>query len=76
MLLKLDFSAHLCTQPHTLNVIVMCFHCRFGIENFLLDQHVRYILTIYPVVIIALVGNVTKHYGPAAPSANAIFMGE
>ncbi|XP_013995422.1 uncharacterized protein [Salmo salar] len=46
----------------------------FGIENFLLYQHVRYILTIYPVVIIALVGNVTKHYDPAAPSANAIFM--
>lgn len=56
--------------------MVMCFHCRFGIENFLLYQHVRYILTIYPVVIIALVGNVTKHYDPAAPSANAIFMGE
>ncbi|KAJ8012293.1 hypothetical protein DPEC_G00067160 [Dallia pectoralis] len=46
----------------------------FGIENYLLDKHVRYVLTIYPVVIIALVGNVTKHFNPDAPSANSIFM--
>ena len=32
--------------------------CRFVLENFVIDRHVRYILTVYPVVIVALVGNV------------------
>ncbi|XP_036375420.1 uncharacterized protein LOC118771520 [Megalops cyprinoides] len=45
----------------------------FVVENFVLEKHVRYILTVYPVVIVALTGNITKHYDPAAPSRNSIF---
>ncbi|XP_012683319.2 uncharacterized protein si:dkey-29d8.3 [Clupea harengus] len=45
----------------------------FVVENFVIDRHVRYILTVYPVVIVALVGNVYKHYDPEAPGRNAKF---
>ncbi|XP_003440242.1 uncharacterized protein LOC100693225 [Oreochromis niloticus] len=46
----------------------------FILENWVLDRWVRNILTIYPVVIVALVGNVYKHFNPADPTPNAIFM--
>lgn len=50
--------------------------CRFILENWVLDRWVRYILTVYPVVIVALVGNVWKHFNPENPTANSVFMGE
>ncbi|XP_011614656.1 uncharacterized protein [Takifugu rubripes] len=46
----------------------------FILENWVLDRWVRNILTVYPVVIVALVGNIWKHYIPADPSANSVFM--
>ncbi|XP_029930465.1 uncharacterized protein LOC115375216 [Myripristis murdjan] len=46
----------------------------FILENCVLDRWVRSILTVYPVVIVALVGNITKHLDRADPSPNAIFM--
>ncbi|XP_035286492.1 uncharacterized protein si:dkey-29d8.3 [Anguilla anguilla] len=46
----------------------------FVVENFVLEKHVRYLLTIYPVVILALSGNMAKNYNAAAPSRNGIFM--
>ncbi|XP_061151670.1 uncharacterized protein LOC133165796 [Syngnathus typhle] len=46
----------------------------FILENWVLDRWVRYILTVYPVVIVALLGNVFKHFDPADPSPNGIFM--
>lgn len=52
------------------------FACRFILENWVLDRWVRNILTVYPVVIVALVGNIWKHYKPADPSANSVFMGK
>ncbi|XP_051734852.1 uncharacterized protein si:dkey-29d8.3 [Ctenopharyngodon idella] len=45
----------------------------FTVENFLIEKHVRYILTIYPVIIYALIGSLSKHYDAAAPGRNAIF---
>ncbi len=42
----------------------------------MLDRWVRNILTVYPVVIVALVGNVMKHFNPEDPTTNAVFMGE
>ncbi|XP_019897292.1 uncharacterized protein si:ch211-161h7.5 [Esox lucius] len=45
----------------------------FILENFVFEKHMRYILTIYPVVILALCGNMTKNYDEAAPSRNAYF---
>ncbi|KAI3355284.1 hypothetical protein L3Q82_018136 [Scortum barcoo] len=47
----------------------------FILENFVLDKHVRYILTIYPVVIWALTGVFTKNYNAAAPTRNNTFIG-
>ncbi|XP_072513724.1 uncharacterized protein [Salminus brasiliensis] len=45
----------------------------FILETFVIDKHVRYILTVYPVVIVALSGNITKNFDSSAPSRNAIF---
>lgn len=55
---------------------MLCCLCRFLVENTVLDKYVRYILTIYPVIIVALTGNITKNYDPAAPSRNAVFIGK
>uniref|UniRef100_A0A3Q3WDR8 Uncharacterized protein n=1 Tax=Mola mola TaxID=94237 RepID=A0A3Q3WDR8_MOLML len=46
----------------------------FVVEQFVLDEHVRYIFIIYPVVIWALAGNLDKHY-TKTPSRNGIFIG-
>lgn len=54
----------------------MVLACRFVLENWLLDRWVRNILTVYPVVIVALVGNIWRHHNPADPSTNAVFTGE
>lgn len=61
-----------------LQLVDDCFVCvcRFILENWVLDRWVRNILTVYPVVIVALVGNVWKHFNPADPTANSVFMGE
>ncbi|XP_037535198.1 uncharacterized protein LOC119412284 [Nematolebias whitei] len=45
----------------------------FILENWVLDRWVRNILTVYLVVIVALVGNVYKHFNPADPTPNALF---
>lgn len=45
----------------------------FTVENFLIEKHVHYILTIYPVIIYALIGSLSKHYDAAAPGRNAVF---
>ncbi|KAM8727490.1 uncharacterized protein AB9X84_001185 [Acanthopagrus schlegelii] len=46
----------------------------FILENWVLDRWVRNILTVYPVVIVALVGNIMKHFNPADPTTNSVFM--
>lgn len=46
----------------------------FILENWLLDRWVRNILTVYPVVIVALVGNVYKHFNLEDPTPNSVFM--
>ncbi|XP_063075161.1 uncharacterized protein si:dkey-29d8.3 [Engraulis encrasicolus] len=45
----------------------------FVLENFVIDRHVRHILTIYPVVIWALAANVYRHFDPEEPGRNAKF---
>ncbi|TSO05372.1 hypothetical protein Baya_9495 [Bagarius yarrelli] len=45
----------------------------FAVENFVIEKHVRYILTVYPVIIFALSGSLNKHYNPADPGRNAVF---
>ncbi|KAM4543409.1 uncharacterized protein V3H82_021323 [Fundulus diaphanus] len=46
----------------------------FFLENFVLDEHVRFILTIYPAVIWALTGVFTENYNAADPTHNNIFI--
>uniref|UniRef100_A0A1A8GQQ8 Uncharacterized protein n=1 Tax=Nothobranchius korthausae TaxID=1143690 RepID=A0A1A8GQQ8_9TELE len=46
----------------------------FILENWVLDRWVRNILTVYPVVIVALVGNIYRHFNPDDPTPNSIFM--
>ncbi|KAM7378723.1 hypothetical protein PAMP_004327 [Pampus punctatissimus] len=46
----------------------------FILENWVLDRWVRNILTVYPVVIVALLGNIFKHFDPVDPTPNSIFM--
>lgn len=46
----------------------------FILENWVLDRWVRNIVTVYPVVIVALVGNIFKHFNAVDPTTNAVFM--
>ncbi|MED6239208.1 hypothetical protein ATANTOWER_003430 [Ataeniobius toweri] len=46
----------------------------FFLENFVFDKHVRFILTIYPVVIWALTGVFTENYNAADPTRNNTFI--
>ncbi|CAJ0951276.1 unnamed protein product [Ranitomeya imitator] len=48
----------------------------FCLENFVLDKYVRYTLTVYPVVIVALSGALDKHFIEAAPTENNIYIGK
>lgn len=45
----------------------------FSVENFLIEKHVRYILSVYPVIIYALSGSLSKHYDSTAPGRNVVF---
>lgn len=45
----------------------LCLPCRFLLENFYLDEHVRYIVTIYPVVILWLTGILSNSDYPESP---------
>jgi len=58
-----------------LSLVTLFLH-RFYLENFFLDKHVRYNLTIYPVVIIALTGSTCKNFSFSSPTTNNIFIGE
>lgn len=49
---------------------------RFYLENFVLDQYVRYNLTVYPVVITALTGSACKNFLFSFPTTNGVFIGE
>lgn len=49
---------------------------RFILENTVLDQYVRCILSIFPVVIWALAGVFAENYNAEDPSRNNVFIGE
>lgn len=46
----------------------------FFLENFLFDKYVRYTLTVYPVVIVALSGALDKHFTAGSPGGNDIYI--
>ncbi|XP_078720098.1 uncharacterized protein LOC144936810 isoform X2 [Lampetra fluviatilis] len=45
----------------------------FVLEVAVLERHVRYTLTVYPVVIVALSGSVSQNYDTESPSGNDVF---
>ncbi|KAJ0022910.1 hypothetical protein NQD34_015044, partial [Periophthalmus magnuspinnatus] len=57
-----------------LSLLVVVIATWFVLENWLLEKHVRYILSIYPAVIWALTGVFTNNYDASAPSRNNIFI--
>ncbi|XP_012735598.2 uncharacterized protein LOC105938417 [Fundulus heteroclitus] len=58
----------------SLSILTVAVVAWFVLENFVLDKHVRFILTIYPVVIWALTGVFTENYNAADPTRNNIFI--
>uniref|UniRef100_A0A3B5KY79 Uncharacterized protein n=1 Tax=Xiphophorus couchianus TaxID=32473 RepID=A0A3B5KY79_9TELE len=59
----------------TAATISLCIlFAEFVLENWVLDRWVRNILTVYPVVIVALVGIIYRHFNPADPTPNTVFM--
>ncbi|XP_027721420.1 uncharacterized protein LOC114045542 isoform X1 [Vombatus ursinus] len=72
----LVYSVGVANQTSTtvvLSILLMLLVLWFYLENFLLDKYVRYILTVYPVVMVALSGNIAQHYNTSAPTRNNIF---
>uniref|UniRef100_A0AAV2LCD5 Uncharacterized protein n=1 Tax=Knipowitschia caucasica TaxID=637954 RepID=A0AAV2LCD5_KNICA len=58
----------------TLSILLVVIVTWFVLENWLLEKHVRYIVSIYPSVIWALVGVFTKNFDPEITSRNDIFI--
>ncbi|XP_075060002.1 uncharacterized protein LOC142144743 [Mixophyes fleayi] len=46
----------------------------FYLENFVFDKYVRYTLTVYPVVIVALSGALNKNFNKSSPDGNNIYI--
>ncbi|XP_056330574.1 uncharacterized protein si:dkey-29d8.3 [Danio aesculapii] len=57
----------------SLSILLLEVIVWFSVENFLIEKHVRYILSVYPVIIYALSGSLSKHYDSTAPGRNAVF---
>lgn len=55
---------------------ICCIRCRFILENSVLDKYVRFILSIYPAAIWAMVGVFTNNFDTAAPTRNNVFIGK
>ncbi|XP_009280884.1 PREDICTED: uncharacterized protein LOC103901687 [Aptenodytes forsteri] len=58
----------------SLSILALNLVIWFYLENFFLDQYVRYNLTIYPVVIIALTGSACKNFSFSSPMTNSVFI--
>ncbi|XP_063774509.1 uncharacterized protein LOC134910429 [Pseudophryne corroboree] len=46
----------------------------FCLENFVFEKYVRYTLTVYPVVIVALSGALDKNFNVSSPDGNNIYI--
>ncbi|XP_069368206.1 uncharacterized protein [Paralichthys olivaceus] len=73
----LDYNANMSqTDASTvsLSVLTVVLFVWFMLENSVLDKHVRFIHTIYPVVIWALTGVFMGNYNAENPTRNNIFI--
>ncbi|XP_060761638.1 uncharacterized protein si:dkey-29d8.3 [Neoarius graeffei] len=71
----LDITSMSATNAATVSLCILLVEVIvwFAVENFVIEKHVRYILTIYPVIIFALSGSLSKNYHGADPGRNAVF---
>ncbi|XP_075720658.1 uncharacterized protein LOC142761361 [Rhinoderma darwinii] len=60
----------------TVSLSILAFEVAlwFCLENFVFDNYVRYTLTVYPVVIVALSGALDKNFNEASPNGNNIYI--
>ncbi|XP_028290537.1 uncharacterized protein LOC114454343 [Gouania willdenowi] len=58
----------------SLSILAVMVVVWFILENSYFEKHVRFILSIYPVLIWSLTGVLTKNYNAAAPTRNDIFI--
>ncbi|CAL8324621.1 unnamed protein product [Boreogadus saida] len=73
----LDYDAEMLPENAatvTLSVLTCILLAWCVLENWVLERHVRYIVTVYPVVIWALCGAVSSHFDPSAPSQSGLFL--
>ncbi|CAL8294211.1 unnamed protein product [Lota lota] len=73
----LDYDAKMLPEDAaavTLSVLTLVLFAWCVLENSVLEKHVRYIITVYPVVIWALSGNVSSNFDAAAPSQSGVFL--
>ncbi|XP_021245511.1 uncharacterized protein LOC110395440 isoform X2 [Numida meleagris] len=73
LIYKWDVSNETATTA-SLSILALILIMWFCQENFFLDKYVRYNLTIYPVVIIALTGSMCKDFSASSPTTNGIFI--
>ncbi|XP_009953801.1 PREDICTED: uncharacterized protein LOC104349845, partial [Leptosomus discolor] len=58
----------------SLSILALDLVIWFYLENFFIDKYVRYNLTVYLVVIIALTGSMYKNFSFSSPRTNGIFI--
>ncbi|XP_009910590.2 uncharacterized protein [Haliaeetus albicilla] len=58
----------------SLSILALDLVIWFYLENFILDKYVRYNLTVYPVLIIALTGSACKNFSFSSLMTNSIFI--
>ncbi|XP_013050336.2 uncharacterized protein [Anser cygnoides] len=73
LIYKWDVSNEIATTT-SLSILTLLLVIWFYQENFFLDKYVRYNLTIYPVVIVALSGSACKNFSLSSPTTNGIFI--
>lgn len=73
LIYKWDVSNETATTA-CLSILTLMLVMWFCQENFFLDKYVRYNLTIYPVIIIALTGSMCKDFSVSSPTTNGVFI--
>ncbi|XP_042751253.1 uncharacterized protein LOC122194334 [Lagopus leucura] len=73
LIYKWDVSNETATTA-SLSILTLMLVMWFCQENFFLDKYVRYNLTVYPVVIIALTGSMCKDFSISSPTTNGVFI--
>ncbi|XP_015712074.1 uncharacterized protein LOC107310703 isoform X2 [Coturnix japonica] len=73
LIYKWDVSNETATTA-SLSILTLILVMWFCQENFFLDKYVRYNLTIYPVIIIALTGSMCKDFSVSSPTTNGVFI--